>query len=272
MFGVALAAGGAPPSPCAGCPLLAMANGGGGGGGSSSGGGRRPGSSRGPWTRLGSRPWPHHFHPGFARGPLRQRPIFAPKTQRCQSRLSEEQYVLIWDPAAAAAAGEPGPGGRVGERVGPRLLLSLLPWLFPGEPKVIAIRIKRKQRRPHFNPTPTPFLNPPNETNRNKTLFRLRTCFGATRPGPGSACRLGGVSGAAWTWGHSQGAVSACRCMSVSGNVCLWPEQVTGREGWEATTNSVTCFEKEKSKQNSPKLKGGGKEGSKTLKKKIRKF
>ncbi|ELK33133.1 Paired mesoderm homeobox protein 2B [Myotis davidii] len=47
-----------------------------------------------------------------------QRPIFAPKTQRCQSRLGEEQYVLIWDVAAAAAgrgrAGEWASGGDLG--------------------------------------------------------------------------------------------------------------------------------------------------------------
>lgn len=54
---------------------------------------------------------------------------------------------------------------------------------------------------------------------------------------------------------ESQGALSACRCVSVSGSVCLWPEQDREKDGWEATTNSVTCLGKEKSEQNSPKLK-----------------
>lgn len=150
-----------------------------GGGGSSGSGGCSgsgggccwwPGCGRGPWTRLGSRSRPHHFHPGFARGPLRQRPLFAPKTQRCQSRLSEEQYVLIWDAVAAAAAGRARAlAGERGERVGPRLLSSLLPWLLPRGPKVIAIRTKRKRQCPHFNSIHTLLLlSPSNKTSKAK--------------------------------------------------------------------------------------------------------
>ncbi|MEJ1274639.1 paired-like homeobox 2b [Cricetulus griseus] len=53
--------------------------------------------------------------------------IFAPKTQRCQGRLSEEQYVLICDLRRRRAS--PETGWRVGEWVDPRLV-SLLPVAF----------------------------------------------------------------------------------------------------------------------------------------------
>ena len=132
--------------------------------------------------------------------------------------------------------------------------MSLLPWLFPGEPKVIAIRIKRKRRRPHFKPTPTPSLHP--QTKRNTSLASHLPRGRAHRPG-GPACCPGGVSDAAWTRGGGWNLRGLCLRVGVCLGECVSVARAGDREkdGWEATTNSVTCLGKEKSEQNSPRLK-----------------